>query len=84
MYTRIVYMCDLVIRRCEYCGAAESAVTHALYYMTELVTSSPSQDGEQRIEPILKLPTVMGLTHLSNQTMQVFPVESIISEYIHQ
>ena len=56
---------------------------HALHYMTELVTISSSPDGRQeqlRIEPILKLPTVMGLTHLSNQCVQVFLVESIIGE----
>ena len=72
-------------RRCEYCGSPESAVKHALQYMTELVTTSPSPDGGQdqlTIEPILKLPTVMGLTHLSNQCVQVFLVESIIGEYV--
>ena len=56
---------------------------HALRYMTQLVTISPSPDGGQdqlRIEPILKLPTVMGLTHLSNQCVQVFLLESIIGE----
>lgn len=77
-------MSDLAIRRCEYCGSPESAVKHALSYMKELVTTSPSPDGQQdqlRIQPILKLPTVIGLTHLSNQCVQVFLVESIIGEY---
>ena len=58
---------------------------HALRYMTELVIVTPSSDGGQdqlRIEPILKLPTVMGLTHLSNQCVQVFLVESVIGEYV--
>ena len=71
-------------RRCEYCGSAESAVKHALNYMTELVNISLSPDDEQRIVPILKLPTVIGLTHLSNQCIQVFLVESIIGEYVCQ
>ena len=74
----------LVIRWCEYCGSPESAVKHTLHYMTQLVTTSSSPDGQQdqlRIEPILKLPTVMGLTHLSNQCVQVFLLESIIGEY---
>ena len=59
---------------------------HALHYMTQLITISPSPDGRQdqlrTIEPILKLPTVMGLTHLSNQCVQVFLLESIIGEYV--
>lgn len=59
---------------------------HALDYITQLVvTTSPSPGGQQdqlRIEPILKLPTVIGLTHLSNQCIQVFLVESIIGEYV--
>lgn len=65
-------------RRCEYCGSPESAVKHALHYMTDLVVTS-SSDGQQRIEPILKLPTVIGLTHLSNQCIQVFLVESVVA-----
>ena len=67
-------------RRCEYCGSAELAVKHALNYMTALVNISLSPDDEQRIVPILKLPTVIGLTHLSNQCIQV----SIIGEYVDQ
>ena len=55
---------------------------HALHYMTDLVVTSPSSDGQQRIEPILKLPTVIGLTHLSNQCIQVFLVESVVGEYV--
>ena len=55
---------------------------HALNYMTALVNISLSPDDEQRIVPILKLPTVIGLTHLSNQCIQVFLVESIIGEYV--
>ena len=57
---------------------------HTLDYMTELVNITSSPDDGQRIVPILKLPTVMGLTHLSNQCIQVFLVESIISEYVCQ
>ena len=55
---------------------------HALNYMTQLVNVTSSPDDGQRIIPILKLPTVMGLTHLSNQCIQVFLVESIIGEYV--
>ena len=76
-------LCHMITRRCEYCGSPESAVKHALHYMTELVTTSTSPDGRQdqlRIEPILKLPMVMGLSHLSNQCVQVFLMESIFGE----
>ena len=57
---------------------------HALDYMTELVNITSSPDDGQRIVPILKLSTVMGLTHLSNQCIQVFLMESIIGEYVCQ
>ena len=57
---------------------------HALDYMTELVNITSSPDDGQRIVPILKLSTVMGLTHLSNQCIQVFLMESIIGECVCQ
>ena len=57
---------------------------HTLDYMTELVNITSSPDDGQIIVPILKLPTIMGLTNLSNQCMQVFLVESIIGEYVCQ
>ncbi|XP_065919777.1 glycerol-3-phosphate acyltransferase 1, mitochondrial-like isoform X2 [Dysidea avara] len=66
-------------RRAEYCGSTEAAVRHALQYMRDLVVTSRDQQQELTIVPVLKLPTVMGLTQLSNQSIHVFLMESIIA-----
>lgn len=50
--------------------------------MRDLVVTSQDQEKQELIiVPILKLPTVMGLTQLSNQSIHVFLMESIIGGY---